>query len=267
MEEPWVSIELVDGCFREYDHDDYTILLVETNIEGRVEIWLDDSIFEQVWLAPGEVWEIEWAFENLQSGGHAFWAVLFDDGDEEAGAECPFDVVPPTPTPVTPTWTPTPSPTPSITPSPTPPPCVDFDDLPLDNSYYDETFTSRGTDITVRDGSVVVGDSGNAGGTGNELDVNYAGLDFDFGGSIAGLSLGFDESGGSYNLEINGQSVYFNAFAELDGIAIGGVQISVYGNPDEFGYYHPGNLQAYGGPINSFIIGGDYLYIDDVCPW
>ncbi|MEA3340296.1 MAG: zinc ribbon domain-containing protein, partial [Chloroflexota bacterium] len=76
VEEPWVSIELVDGCGREYVRDDYTTLRVETNIESRVEIWLDDTIFEEVWLSPGEVWEIEWTFENLQSGSHALWAVL-----------------------------------------------------------------------------------------------------------------------------------------------------------------------------------------------
>jgi len=262
VEEPWVSIELADGCGREYVRDDYTILRVETNIEGRVELWLDETNFGEIDVTPEKAWESEWSFADVEPGEHIFRVILFyADGKWASEADCAFAVAPPTPTPVTPTWTPT------ITPSPTPPPCVDFNDLPVDSSYYDETFTSRGTDITVRDGSVVVGDAGNAGGTGNELDINYANLDFDFGGSIAGLSLGFDEQGGSYNLEINGQSIYFNAFAELDGLAIGGVQISIYGNPDEFGYYHPGNLQAYGGTINSFVIGGDYLYIDDVCPW
>jgi len=136
MEEPQVILELADGCYREYDRDDYTILFVETNIEGRVEIWLDDTIFEEIWLAPGEVWEIEWAFENLQSGGHMLWAVLYDvDGDEVAGTECPFDVAPPAPTPVTPSPTPiTPSPT-AFIPSPTPTPqCVCGDGI-CDRDY------------------------------------------------------------------------------------------------------------------------------------
>ncbi|OQY20120.1 MAG: hypothetical protein B6I35_10795 [Anaerolineaceae bacterium 4572_32.2] len=267
MEEPWVVIELADGCYREYERDDYTILFVEANVEGRIEIWLDDTIFEEIWLAPGEVWEREWPFENLQPGGHAFWALLFDpDGNEVSGAECPFDVAPPAPTQVTPSSTPTiPPPTP-VTPTPTPYPCVDFNDLPVDSSYYDETFTSRGTDITVRDGSVVVGDNGNAGGTGNELDISYATLDFDFDGPISGLTLRFDEGSGSYTIQINGALESFNAFAELDGRTIGGATASVSGATDEFGYYHPGVLQL-DGTINSFVIGGDYLYVDDVCPW
>jgi hypothetical protein len=284
--QPEVLIELADGCFTEYDRGDRTILFVEANTEGRAEIGLDDRPFEEVWLVPEEVWETRWTFEDLHTGDHVLWVRLFNANDREiAGVECPFVLVPPTSTPVTPSPTPrptfthsptpitptptfTPSPTPiTPTPTPTPRPCVDFDDLPYYTSYYDETFTSSGVQITV-DGSVFVMDSGYAGGSDNELELSYATLSFDFGGPISGLTLRFSEGGYDtfHSIEINGTSESFDRFAELDGRTIGGTTASVSGTMDESGYYGPGLLQL-DGTINSFSIGADYdLYIDDVCP-
>lgn len=90
--------------------------------------------------------------------------------------------------------------------------------------------------------------------------MNNVSLDFNFGSSLAGLTLPFGEYGGNLNININGDFRNFENFADINGLVIGGVKVSVvngFGNDT-------GLLQLSGG-IGSFSVGGQELWIDNVC--
>jgi hypothetical protein len=151
--------------------------------------------------------------------------------------------------------------------------CVDFESLVLETQYtYGDIFFDSGASITVKEfffasgtsttgGYTEVGDTGQAGGSGLELQVNNVNLAFDFGHALTGLSFLFGEYGGNLNIEINGDFRNFGNFADIDGATIGGVTVSVtngLGNDT-------GQVQL-SGTINSFAVGGQELWIDDLCP-
>ncbi len=165
----------------------------------------------------------------------------------------------------------------ACTPTPTPPPppsdCVDFEDPPLGTRHNIlDMFTDSGAKIFVgpfqwgngqwtSDGYAEVGDARLAGGAGQEIQVNNVNLIFDFCSPIQSLSLRFGEYGGNLNIKINDEFVNFEDFSEIDGRNIGWVDVSVInGFGDD-----TGSLEA-SGAINSFAVGGQELWIDDVCP-
>jgi hypothetical protein len=154
------------------------------------------------------------------------------------------------------------------------PSCIDFEDLSLGTAYtVTETFTASGKTVTVRsfigsdgtsfrDGSAIVGSDGLAGGDGQEMQVDSVNLDFDFGSPLAGLSLLFGEYGGNLNLSINGDFRNFDDFADIDDLTVGGVDVTVSNGSGN----DTGSLRFIG-TVNSFFIGGQELYIDDICSW
>jgi hypothetical protein len=184
---------------------------------------------------------------------------------------------------VTPTQEPVPEPTstpkqpaPTKEPSPTeePSPCVAFEGLTLGDSYrVPERFMDSGVEITVRafqwgngewttEGYTQVDDQGLAGGSGQDMWINNVNLDFDFCCVLAkGLTLKFGEYGGNLNMEINGVFENFADFADIDGSNIGGVTVIV---TDGLG--NDTGMLTLEGEIWSFAIGGQELWIDDVCP-
>ena len=95
--------------------------------------------------------------------------------------------------------------------------------------------------------------------TGQELEFRNVNLDFDL-GTIPGLSLRVGEYAGGNNINVNGDSLYFDDLVDLDGVTIGGVFASVTNGSHNV----PGELVLVG-RINSFTIGGSELVIDDVC--
>jgi hypothetical protein len=151
--------------------------------------------------------------------------------------------------------------------------CVDFESLTLGARYgVGSLFSDSGATILGKafewsNGTLTTGgftqvqNNGMAGGSGNELAVNNINLAFDFGGPVPGLSLRYGEYGGNLNIEINGDFRNFNSFADINGLTIGGVKVSdvpVAGTP-------LGTLTLEG-TVHSFAIGGQELWIDDVCP-
>jgi hypothetical protein len=193
---------------------------------------------------------------------------------------CLAGCVTPTPGPgPTPTWTaeqplPTKEPTKEPTPAEEGPPCVAFEGLTLGDSYrVPDRFMDADVEITVRafqwgngewttDGYAQVDDQGLAGGSGQEMWINNVNLDFDFCCVLAkGLTLKFGEYGGNLNIEINGVFKNFANFADIDGANMGGVTATV---TDGLGN-DTGTLTLKG-EIWSFAIGGQELWIDDVCP-
>lgn len=202
----------------------------------------------------------------------------------------PLPTTPPPPptTPPPPPTTPPPSPT---TPPPPPTastarPCVHFEDLASGMTFkVGDTFSTSGAIITVEsyfvpEGFVVADTSSNIlaesetwfdGGkaqvftdypwSGIQVGGNLVNFGFDFGGPISGLSLKYAYDGGGYNIEINGDFQTFLDFDALNGLTIGGVDISVSTD----GSKYRGTLELTG-TIDSFNIGGPYVWFDDVCP-
>ncbi len=150
--------------------------------------------------------------------------------------------------------------------------CVEYESLPLDASYsVGDTFFDQIANHTVRPfvwsdgtvfsgGSVNVVDGGQAGHLGQELNINNANVEFDFGSPVKNLSLRFGEYGGNLNIRINGDFANFNLMKDIDGATIGGVQVTVFG-----GSGNDRGVLILEGTINDFAIGGQEFFIDHVC--
>jgi hypothetical protein len=152
--------------------------------------------------------------------------------------------------------------------------CVDFEDPPLDMRYYvGDIFMDSGVTTTLMpfqwsngiwtySGFADIQNAGNAGGSGQKVWTNNVNLSFDFPVyPLSGLSLRFGEYGGNLNIEINGIFRNFNNFAEIHATTIGGVNVSVTSGPGD-----AQGILILEGEINHFVIGGQELAIDDVCP-
>lgn len=150
---------------------------------------------------------------------------------------------------------------------------VDFEDLSLGAIYsVGNTFTTSGVVVTAEEffllpsgsttgGYAEVMNATKAGGAGYEVFTNNINLSFDFGLPCDGVSLMFADSGGpggNINLEINGSLANVDLFSNLP-TSLGGV--SVFTTADD-----TGALFVIGavGNINSFKIGGQELYIDNI---
>ncbi len=103
--------------------------------------------------------------------------------------------------------------------------CVEFEEQQGGAQYaVGSTFTDAGVPITVEpftwsngtstsSGMAVIGNAGQAGSIGNEVNTNNVNLSFDFPGTPAGLTLWFGEYGGNLNIRINGDFQNFADFA------------------------------------------------------
>lgn len=175
---------------------------------------------------------------SIASGGHVLFTAMAEDGGEPPPLEC-----------------------------------VDFEDPPLGARFsVGDSFVDSGVRVTgqtffwsngdATDGGFArIEDGGRAGGSGQEVQVNNINLDFAFGTALAGLTVQFGEFGGNLNLTVNGERRNFQNFNQIDGENIGGVDVSVAGG----GGQDQGRLML-DGAIESFAIGGQELWIDDVCP-
>ena len=148
---------------------------------------------------------------------------------------------------------------------------LDFEDLTLGGTYIvGDSFVTSGVTVLANDfffsddtrysgGRANVVNTGLAGGSGNELEINNINLDFNFGGPIPGLDLMFGEYGGNLNININGILSNFENFIDINGTIIAGVSVAVVnGLGDDIG------TLSLTGNINSFALGGQELYIDNV---
>jgi len=152
---------------------------------------------------------------------------------------------------------------------------LDFEDLTLGDTYDPnpatldpDSFITGGIPVTVNDfvfsgggttstGFTEVENGGQAGGSGNELEVNNVNLDFNFGGPVQSVGITFGEFGGNINFEVNGDFHNVENFQALPG-TIGGATYTV--SPTSVS----GSMMTVQGAINSLSIGGQELWIDDV---
>jgi len=149
---------------------------------------------------------------------------------------------------------------------------VDFEDLSLGATYnVGDSFTTSGVVITGQEffwlpsgsttgGFAEVENGGLAGGAGNELHTNNINLSFDFGVILTGLALQYGEFGGNINLEINGNLANVQNFADIPA-NLGGTSVFTLdtGTPGQ-----SSGAMFVIGTINSFKIGGQELWIDNV---
>ena len=159
------------------------------------------------------------------------------------------------------------------------PECIDFDGLQVgteikvgtsivaDSTGFraeirGEPFTWSNNQQT-SDGFARVDNNGQAGGSGRDLVVNNILLDFKFEATLplSGLRFNFGELGGNLNVQLNGDFVNFQDFQNIHNTFIGGafVTVPVGGSGQDQGVV---NIN---GPIYEFKIGGQELWIDDVC--
>ena len=155
--------------------------------------------------------------------------------------------------------------------------CIDFEGLPLGNTYsVGDSFVADNTgfsaQITARpftfsDGRTTSGgfaeveNGGFAGDVGHELEVNNILLEYNFQQPVAdGFTMNFGEYGGNLNMLVNGVFQNFENFNQIDGANFGGVQISVTN-----GFGNDQGVLELDGPVTSFAIGGQELYIDHLC--
>ena len=158
--------------------------------------------------------------------------------------------------------------------------CIDFEDLALAKQYHhSDTFLADDTgfqaEVALEDftwslggttsaGFAEVQNGGLAGGSGQELQVNNTLLRFDFFEPVSGLSLKYGEYGGNLNMEINGDFHVFEDFVDIGSgtptPSLGGVDIFVHDDP----LSDRGEIILVG-HVEQFKIGGQELWIDDVC--
>lgn len=156
--------------------------------------------------------------------------------------------------------------------------CVDFEDPAPGMTYsVGDTFSDSGVTITVLrfqwsnnnwtyDGSASVDDEQRSGGSGKDINANNVNLGFAIPGPLTGLTLSYGEYGGNVNIQINDE---FQNLEDFTHAVIGGVTVTVDMGPGA----NQGKLTLTG-PMDDFafeeqqftlVIGGQELWIDDVC--
>lgn len=157
----------------------------------------------------------------------------------------------------------------------TPPPvggrCVEFETLVPGTVYQvGDGFSEAGVTVTLapfewssgnvyQDGKAEVGISGQAGGSGLELEVNNVLVEF---GQIDTelVTLRFAELGGNVNLTINGDKRNFHNLSAVNGNSIGGAFLTVVN-----GFGNDSGTVRIEGRVETLSIGGQEFWLDDVC--
>lgn len=161
--------------------------------------------------------------------------------------------------------------------------CIDFESLALGEEFnVGDIFVDSGVIIHVlpfqwessswtTEGYARVYDGGYAGVSGKEMNLNNVNLGLQFSSTLRGLSLNFGEYGGNLNIQINDEFKNFQYFDDINGTTIGGVNISIInGSGDEKGrIILSGEMNTFKFQEKdfTFLIGGQELWIDHVCPF
>lgn len=152
------------------------------------------------------------------------------------------------------------------------PACIDFESPAPGTTWgVPSTFTDSGATMTVEPfqwsngnwtsaGQAAIGTAGQAGGSGQELNANNVNVDVAFPATPNVVHLKFGEYGGNLNLEVNGDFRNFADFADLHGAVVGGTTLSVTN-----GLGNDQGTLLLSGEIHSFALGGQELWVDDVC--
>jgi hypothetical protein len=158
----------------------------------------------------------------------------------------------------------------------TPSTCVEFEPFDLGSTFpTGSSFAEAGFTMTMRPfvfssgeptsaGFGQIDSGGQAGGAGQDLRLNNANVAFDWGRTVNRVSCRVGEYGGNINLEVNGESWNFQDFSALPGSTLGGVAVTASVDDVTAPNGERGSIDLTG-PIDSFSVGGQELWIDDVC--
>lgn len=152
--------------------------------------------------------------------------------------------------------------------------CAKFNDLTSGTTYHvGDIISSSRPDIEVKpfqwsngtwtsSGTAEVDNHQYAQGSGNDLNSRNVNLFFLFDYPVDEFVLKFAELGGNNNIDINGDFRNVADLISLNGTTIGGVLVTVTAVQQGNNYYgemhFEGNMQA-------FTIGGQELWLDDIC--
>ena len=156
--------------------------------------------------------------------------------------------------------------------------CVRFSDLTPTTKYHvGDVITTSGKKIAVEQfdsgggnwvssGFAEVDTNNNSQGSGNDMNANNVNLRFLFDYPVDKITLKFGEFGGNNNIKVNNDfrnlPVSSTGFVSLNGTMLGGVQVAVNAVPQGNNWLGTMTLE---GNINDFSIGGQELWIDDIC--
>ncbi len=100
-------------------------------------------------------------------------------------------------------------------------------------------------------------------GSGNDLNANNVNLNFQYDFPLDKITFNFGELGGNNNIKINGDFKNIDNLISLNTTTLGNVQITVNASQNGNNWYGEVKLE---GTINEFVIGGQELWLDDICP-
>lgn len=147
---------------------------------------------------------------------------------------------------------------------------LDFEDLVLDTTYNNgDTFSTTGTTVqvgpfqsgngtTVTDGFVRVRDFQSAGHNGQDLVFNNATIQLSF-PCTESVSYHFGSFGGNLNLSVNGDFRIVSSPSDLDGLLVGGVNVSTMQTGANTG------IVTLTGNVTTLAIGGSEFALDHLC--
>ncbi|MGV7223660.1 MAG: hypothetical protein ACQ9MH_19295 [Nitrospinales bacterium] len=99
-------------------------------------------------------------------------------------------------------------------------------------------------------------------GSGNDLNAENVNLRFLFDYPVGKITFKFGELGGNNNIRVNNEFRNVQNLVSLNGTTIGSAQVTV--NAIQQGNNWHG-MMTIDGNINNFSIGGQELYLDDIC--
>jgi len=154
--------------------------------------------------------------------------------------------------------------------------CLRFSDQASDAVFnVGDTITTSGTDIAVEQfqyadgtwtsaGSARVDTSQYSGGSGKDLNARNVNLRFMFDYPVDKITLKFGELGGNNNIKVNDNFRNVQDLVSLNGNTIGGAQVTVSAVQQGNNWYGDMSIE---GDIDNFVIGGQELWLDDICPF
>lgn len=152
--------------------------------------------------------------------------------------------------------------------------CLKFtDQTPNTTFHVGDSINTSGTNIVVEkfqwgngnwttSGYAKVDTRNYSKGSGKDLNANNVNLHFLFRYPVEKISFKFGELGGNNNIKVNNDFKNVQNLISLNGTTIGGAQVTVHAIQQGNNQYGSMTIE---GNINNFSIGGQELWIDDIC--
>jgi hypothetical protein len=152
--------------------------------------------------------------------------------------------------------------------------CYSFSDMTPGNKYnVGQVISTSEFDIQLKEfqwennnwtssGYAEVDTRNYAQGSGNDLHSNNVNMQFLFEYPLKKISFKFGELGGNCNVKVNDDFRNVEDLFSLNNTSIGGIPIKINATLQGFNWYGEMVLE---GTINSFTIGGQELWIDEIC--